>query len=40
MRRMWTIPLVAIGATVVLIVSIASATASARETLFAYRETA
>lgn len=40
MRRLWTIPLVVIGAVVVIVVSVASATASARETLSAYRETA
>ena len=40
LRRLWTIPLAVLGATVVLIVSVASATASARETLFAYREPA
>jgi hypothetical protein len=40
MRRLWTIPLVLIGAVVVIVVSVASAAASARETLSAYRETA
>lgn len=33
MRRMWTVPLVVIGATVTLVVLVASATASASETL-------
>jgi len=40
MRRMWTVPLVLVGATVGLVVLVASATSSARETLMAYRETA
>jgi hypothetical protein len=40
MRRLWTVPLVVIGATVVLVVAVASATTSARETLMASRETA
>jgi hypothetical protein len=40
MRRLWAVPLVVIGATVVLVVSVASATASARESLTAHRETA
>ncbi len=39
-RRMWTVPLVAIGATAGIVVLVASATSSARETLMAYRETA
>jgi hypothetical protein len=39
-RRLWTIPLVVVGAIVGLVVLVASATASARETLVAFRETA
>jgi hypothetical protein len=39
-RRMWTVPLVAIGAAAGLIVLVASATASARESLMAHRENA
>jgi H+/Cl- antiporter ClcA len=37
-RRLWTIPLVLLGGAVVLVVLVASATASARETLAAHRE--
>jgi hypothetical protein len=40
MRRIWTVPLVLVGATVGLVVLVASATSSARETLMANRETA
>ncbi|HEX9833969.1 MAG TPA: hypothetical protein VGA66_12985 [Mycobacterium sp.] len=40
MRRMWTVPLVVIGATVLLVALVASATTSAREALMAHRETA
>jgi len=39
-RRVWTVPFVVIGAAVVLIVLVASATASARESLMGSRETA
>ncbi|BBX05033.1 hypothetical protein BST36_24570 [Mycolicibacterium moriokaense] len=40
MRRLWTIPLVVIAGVVLIVVSVASATTSARETLSVYRETA
>ena len=40
MRRMWTIPLVAISALVLLAVTTASAVTSARETLVPHRDTA
>lgn len=40
MRRMWTIPLVAISALVLLAVTTASAVTSARETLVPYRDAA
>jgi hypothetical protein len=40
MRRAWTVPLVVAGATVVLVALVASATASARESLTAGRENA
>jgi hypothetical protein len=39
-RRLWTIPLVAISGLVVLVVTVASAIASARETLVPHRDTA
>ena len=39
-RRMWTIPLVAISGLVVLVVTLASAIASARESLVPHRDTA
>jgi H+/Cl- antiporter ClcA len=38
MRRMWTIPLVAVSGLVVLVVTVASAIASARESLVPYRD--
>ena len=38
-RRMWTIPLVAISGLVVLVVTVASALASARESLVPHRAT-
>jgi H+/Cl- antiporter ClcA len=40
MRRVWTIPLVVIGAIVLLAVVVASATTSARESLVPHRDTA
>jgi hypothetical protein len=40
MRRAWTVPLVVAGGTVVLIALVASATASARESLTARRQNA
>ena len=39
-RRMWTIPLVAISGLVLLVVTLASAIASARESLVPHRDTA
>lgn len=39
-RRLWTVPLVLIGAAVVLVTVVASAAASVRETLAAHSETA
>jgi SNF family Na+-dependent transporter len=39
-RRMWTVPLAVIGAAVGLVVLVASATVSARESLMAHRENA
>ena len=39
-RRMWTIPLVAFGALVLLVVVVASAITSARESLVPHRDTA
>jgi hypothetical protein len=39
-RRLWTIPLVATSGLVVLVVTVASAIASARETLVPHRDTA
>jgi hypothetical protein len=39
-RRLWTIPLVAVSGLVVLVVTVASAIASARETLLQHRDTA
>jgi hypothetical protein len=39
-RRLWTIPLVAISGLVVRVVTVASAIASARETLVPHRDTA
>jgi hypothetical protein len=39
-RRLWTIPPVAISGLVVLVVTVASAIASARETLVPHRDTA
>jgi hypothetical protein len=40
LRRMWTIPLVAISGLVVLAVTVASAITSARESLVPHRDTA
>jgi hypothetical protein len=40
LRRLWTIPLVAISALVVLAVTVASAITSARESLVPHRDTA
>jgi hypothetical protein len=40
LRRMWTIPLVAISGLVVLAVTVASAITSGRETLVPHRDTA
>jgi hypothetical protein len=40
MRRIWTVPLVVLGATVGLIVLVASATTSARESLMGHSDTA
>ena len=40
LRRMWTIPLVAISGLVVLAVTVASAVTSARESLVPHRDTA
>jgi hypothetical protein len=39
-RRLWTIPLVVLGATAVLVVLVASATTSARESLVPHRDSA
>ena len=39
-RRMWTIPLIAVSGLVVLAVTVASATTSARESLVPHRDTA
>ncbi len=39
-RRMWTIPLVAVGGLVLLVVALTSAIASARESLVPHRDTA
>ena len=39
-RRLWTIPLVVAGGAAVLVVLVASATASARESLVSHRDTA
>jgi hypothetical protein len=40
MRRLWTVPLVVLGASVLLSVLVASATTSGRESLVAHRDTA
>lgn len=39
-RRLWTVPLVVLGGTVLLVVLVASATTSARESLLSHRDTA